>query len=379
MEEKTITITPEISENTISIEKENVEMIDATLEELTVLPSSEQQIITPTQPKTYYNKVTVEPITTENIEVQSSVEDKIVTSATGKFINKVTVKGDSNLVSENIRAGITILGVDGNLDNVYKPRAILFTDYNGTNLDYELENLSTENMTSMSNMFDGCSGMVSINVSKFNTSKVTTMFNMFASCSKLESIDVSTFNTQVLTNMANMFSYCSKLTSIKFGNINTSKVTNMGGMFMSCSLLPKVDVSRFDTSNVTLMSNMFNGCRAMTEIDVSNFNVEKVTSMNDMFRYCSSLTRLDLSSFTTTKVTNNSTMLDSCINLTTLIIDNPNLFKMTNSNMLNNTPIKNGTGYIYVPDNMVETYKTATNWSVYANQIKGMSELPQEV
>lgn len=35
-------------------------------------------------------------------------------------------------------------------------------------------------------------------------------------------------------------------------------------------------------------------------------------------------------------------------------------------------------GYIYVPDNLVATYKSATNWSIFASQIKGLSELPQE-
>lgn len=31
--------------------------------------------------------------------------------------------------------------------------------------------------------------------------------------------------------------------------------------------------------------------------------------------------------------------------------------------------------YIYVPDNLVDSFKTDTTWSTYANQIKGISEL----
>ena len=46
--------------------------------------------------------------------------------------------------------------------------------------------------------------------------------------------------------------------------------------------------------------------------------------------------------------------------------------------MFYNTAIENGTGYIYVPDSLVDSYKTATNWSTYASQIKPISELPQE-
>lgn len=36
-------------------------------------------------------------------------------------------------------------------------------------------------------------------------------------------------------------------------------------------------------------------------------------------------------------------------------------------------------GFIYVPDSLVDSYKSATNWNTYASQIKGLSELPQEI
>ena len=41
------------------------------------------------------------------------------------------------------------------------------------------------------------------------------------------------------------------------------------------------------------------------------------------------------------------------------------------------TKIANGAGYIYVPDNLVSSYKTAANWSTYASQIKPISELEE--
>jgi hypothetical protein len=50
-----------------------------------------------------------------------------------------------------------------------------------------------------------------------------------------------------------------------------------------------------------------------------------------------------------------------------------------NVNVFSSSAIANGTGFVYVPDNLVEKYKTATNWSTYASQIKPMSELPEEV
>lgn len=39
-----------------------------------------------------------------------------------------------------------------------------------------------------------------------------------------------------------------------------------------------------------------------------------------------------------------------------------------------NTPIASGTGFIYVPRAMVDSYKAATNWSVYAAQFRALED-----
>ena len=64
--------------------------------------------------------------------------------------------------------------------------------------------------------------------------------------------------------------------------------------------------------------------------------------------------------------------------LHTLIIRTPAVCKMSFADNFANTPIASGEGYVYVPDELVEQYKVATNWTTYANQIKPISELPEE-
>ena len=89
------------------------------------------------------------------------------------------------------------------------------------------------------------------------------------------------------------------------------------------------------------------------------------------FYACSSLSRLELPSVTSIS----GQALAECSNLTTLILTSPTMCKLTSSGAFTNTPIANGTGFIYFLDNLVEDYKVATNWVTYANQIKGISEL----
>lgn len=65
--------------------------------------------------------------------------------------------------------------------------------------------------------------------------------------------------------------------------------------------------------------------------------------------------------------------------LIAVIFDGKSVSSITNINVFNATPIAYGTGYIYVPDDLVAQYKVATNWATFASQIKGLSEIPADV
>ena len=69
---------------------------------------------------------------------------------------------------------------------------------------------------------------------------------------------------------------------------------------------------------------------------------------------------------------------EECSNLETLIIKNDTkvcvIGKELRTNSLAGTKIESGNGYIYVPDKLVQQYKTAYGWDEYANQIKPLSE-----
>ena len=181
-----------------------------------------------------------------------------------------------------------------------------------------LEYLNTANVKYMSDMFEGCKNLSSLDLSKFNTEKVTDMRGMFYGCQKLSSLDLSKFNTEKVESMIDMFKNCSALSSLDLSKFNTEKVESMSSMFEDCQKLSSLDLSNFNTANVMEMGNMFFNCSALTSLDLSNFNTEKVEIMMGMFFSCSALTSLDLSNFNTKKVRYMNSMFSNCSALTTI-------------------------------------------------------------
>lgn len=142
------------------------------------------------------------------------------------------------------------------------------------------------------------------------------------------------------------------------------RITKIGSYaFARHSLLTKIDIP--NVTHIDLYG--FNYCTGLTEIVLPS--VKRIESQS--FNSCGKLTKID------------APMLEyigshsiTASKLTTLIIRHSNsVCVLNNAPALGSTPIANGTGFIYVPDDMVEAYKTATNWSSYASQIKPLSEL----
>ena len=92
-------------------------------------------------------------------------------------------------------------------------------------------------------------------------------------------------------------------------------------------------------------------------IDINSFWLVNITTLD-----ATDLSRIGTTAF-------NSSALDKLIlrKNVVCVLDNINCFE--------NTPIADGTGFIYVPDALYDAYLIATNWSVYASQIKKISEL----
>ena len=124
-----------------------------------------------------------------------------------------------------------------------------------------------------------------------------------------------------------------------------------------------------DFPNVTSAgANIFYACYALHTVNLPSL----ISISSNMFAYSSLLKRLDFPSVESI----DTRAFSSCSRLVTLVLRKADaVCTLKNVNAFTNTPIEKGTGFVYVPDNLVEQYKVATNWSNYANQIKPISEL----
>ena len=179
-----------------------------------------------------------------------------------------------------------------------------------------IENLNTENVTDMSDMFRFCSSLTSLDVTHFNTGNVTSMADMFSSCPRLAELDVTHFNTANVKDMSDMFASCSGLISLDVTHFNTANVKDMSNMFYGCSGLISLDVTNFNTANVTSMRNMFASCSGLISLDVTNFNTANVTNMRYMFKGCFKLKEIYVSDkFVTDDVIDSKDMFLGCHSL----------------------------------------------------------------
>ena len=63
-----------------------------------------------------------------------------------------------------------------------------------------------------------------------------------------------------------------------------------------------------------------------------------------------------------------------CSKLTALILRSETMATLRDTIVFTSTPIASGTGYIYVPRALVDSYKAASDWSTYANQIRSIED-----
>lgn len=193
-------------------------------------------------------------------------------------------------------------------------------------------------------------------------------------------VDLSEMDMTKVERMNQAFYRCQDLEEVIIGERETPNLTNIRWMMHSCfNALKSVDFSKWKAENLTDLGAVLTGCGELISADLSGWRTSKATDIGDIVMSCRKLKYLNLSGWTTESATDTSRMFWDCNSLEAVVIDSPSVFRITSSSISDFGAIGDGTGFVYVPDNLVDEYKSATNWSTVADQIKPLSELPQEV
>ena len=146
---------------------------------------------------------------------------------------------------------------------------------------------------------------------------------------------------------------CSKIKSL-----NAPKLTSIKtNAFYGCEKLTSVDFPLV----TSIGSQVFTGCYSLTSISFSLITIiESYT-----FRNCIGLTSVDFPKLTNIK----DNAFTGCTSLTTLYIgtESETVCTLSSTSAFNNCSSLTD---IYVPEALVDSYKSATNWSNFADKIK---------
>lgn len=169
----------------------------------------------------------------------------------------------------------------------------------------------------------------------YSNDRVTTIGNYAFSRTNITSLDCP----NVTSMKDGAFYYCENLETINF-----PKLKNMGfSAFFRCTNLRNAVFPELEGDVV----NAFANCRELVSADLS-----KASGLyNGAFQDCPKL-------------------------VTVILRKVDGICTLGSTSIFKNTPIESGTGYVYVPAALVDSYKSATNWTVYADQIRAIEDYP---
>ena len=204
---------------------------------------------------------------------------------------------------------------------------------------------------------------------------VTTPFQMFQGCTSLKYVSMPKWTGA--GSGSDTFVNCKSLTDESFDM--PLFVIMVHSCFKNCTGLKNVP-NMLKLKQVGDMS--LQGCTGLTTL-----SFPETTTLGQLaFKGCTSLVFVDVGP----KLNNHYTVggvrngvFEGCTSLVTVILRPKTLQTLNNIDAFTNTPIAAGEGYVYVPKVLsdgsdgVAAYRAATNWTVYADQIRAIEDYPE--
>lgn len=208
-------------------------------------------------------------------------------------------------------------------------------------------------------------------------SVVSIDFNAFNWCYKIQSVNLPMLKTLG----TNVFLSCDQMTAI-----NAPSVESIGwSAFAQCRNLSAVafpvlnvvgssafygdnNIKSFYLPAVTVIySGAFMSCYGMKTIDITSAKIIGTQAFRSCAGYLKSIVLPNTQEISANAFAN-------CTSLTEIYLLSTSVVSMPQSNIFSNAGILSDGGKIYVPSSLVDTYKSAINWSYYADRITAYVE-----
>lgn len=135
--------------------------------------------------------------------------------------------------------------------------------------------------------------------------------------------------------------------------------------FCYCQYLTQVDIPNISY----VRDSAFYFCNGLEQIELPSVKLLG----NSVFSYASNLNKIVAQG----NITQIGTKCFNQTSLITLVLSGSTVPTLLSSSAFSNTPIAEGTGYIYVPQALIEDFKVATNWATYASQFRAIEDYPE--
>lgn len=175
-------------------------------------------------------------------------------------------------------------------------------------------------------------------------------------------------------------------------HIRSSGFANNKYETISAPLLTTLDDKamqfNFGCDTLYLPSATSIGKSCFSDSSFKEINLPLVTTLKENeFHFCKYLEKIDLASLVDIQNPSYYSVFGYCKKLTALILRSNTLVKLADKDGLvgyitdTETPLSpaytgNNPGYIYVPKALIEEYRTATNWTVFADKFRAIEDYP---
>lgn len=176
----------------------------------------------------------------------------------------------------------------------------------------------------------------------------------------LERLALTRLPESITTIGYDAFKGCTYLDLIK---LPESLIEISSYSFDGCSSLRLTELP----NNLTrMLSGCFYGCTSLALTRLPNIvDFSNGTGQNGHFNGCTNIRNIVVPSVTT----NLANSMFKNTSLDTIVIERTESVISVGANTFEGTPLQKGKGGIVVPENLLNDYKNATNWSIYADQI----------